>query len=297
MNPVLPGWYADPELHFFQGRFTLYPTCSRRYDEQTYFEAWSSDDLAHWRCEGRILDFADIPWSTNRAAWAPTVAEWRGRYWMVFSAGDGAGLGLAVSDSPTGPFLDTDIPFVADYHFGAQPIDAHLFIDDPGLHGHEASPQGDGVPILYWGGHRRAVCARVDLERGEVGEIREITPEGYVEAPFMLRRGETYYFMWSEGSWGDETYGVAYARSSSPFGPFVREGCVLRSDPAVATSAGHHSILRLPGTDEYVIAYHRRPLGETDRDHRVVCLDRVFFAQDGGIEPVRMTHEGVGRFA
>ena len=68
---------------------------------------------------------------------------------------------------------------------------------------------------------------------------------------------------------------------------------MLRSDPEIATSAGHHSVLQLQGSDEYVIAYHRRPLSETDRDHRVVCLDRLSFADDGGIEPVKMTDEGM----
>src|SRR4051812_47697218 len=105
-NPILPGWYADPEIHFFQDRFWLYPTFSAPYEEQTFFEAWSSSDLTDWRSEGKILDFTDVPWSTHRAAWAPSCAEKDGRYYFYFSAGDGAGLGVAVADSPGGPFKD-----------------------------------------------------------------------------------------------------------------------------------------------------------------------------------------------
>jgi hypothetical protein len=86
---------------------------------------------------------------------------------------------------------------------------------------------------------------------------------------------------------------VAYAVASSPTGPFRRIGRILQQDPAVATGAGHHSVLHAPGTDRWYIAYHRRPLGETDRNHRVVCIDELRFTPDGRIESVRITVEGV----
>ncbi len=85
-NPVISGWYADPEIHFFQGRYYLYPTYSAPYEKQTFYEAFVSDDLVEWRSCGVVLDFADVPWSTNRAAWAPSVAEKNGKYYMYFSA-------------------------------------------------------------------------------------------------------------------------------------------------------------------------------------------------------------------
>ena len=283
-NPLFPGQYADPEIHVFADRYWIYPTFSAPFDEQTFFEAFSSSDLVEWRSEGRVLDFADVPWSTHRAAWAPTAAARNGRYYLVFSAGDGAGLGVAVADRPGGPFVDAlGKPLVTEYHHGAQPIDAHLFQDD------------DGTPYLYWGGWKHCVVARLtDDLRALDGEIREITPESYVEGPFMLRHRGTYILTWSEGGWGDGSYQVAYGRADSPFGPFPREGVVLRADEAVASSAGHHSILRLPGTDAYAICYHRRPLGVTDIHHRVTCLDRLAIRDDGTIEPVVTTHEGVG---
>ena len=126
------------------------------------------------------------------------------------------------------------------------------------------------------------------------GDIREITPENYVEGPFMVKRNGIYILMWSEGGWGDGSYQVAYGRADNPYGPFPREGLVLRAHEGIASSAGHHSVLRLPGTDEYVICYHRRPLGIDDRHHRVTCLDRLTIHDDGTVEPVATTHEGVG---
>ena len=282
-NPVLPGWYADPELHYFEGRFWLYPTYSAPYEEQTFFEAWSSGDLSNWQNEGHILDFKDVTWSTNRAAWAPSCAEKNGRYYLYFSAGDGAGIGVAIADKPQGPFRDAlGKPLIGEYHHGAQPIDAHAFIDD------------DGTPYLYWGGWKHAVASRLadDMISLE-GPLTEITPENYVEGPFMLNREGTYYFMWSEGGWGDHTYGAAYGTSNSPFGPFKREGTILQNQEGIANGAGHHSVLQIPGTDRYLIAYHRRPLVTTSPHQRVVCIDELHFRPDGSIESVVLTDCGV----
>lgn len=282
-NPVFEGWYADPEIHLFQGRYYIYPTFSAAYEEQTFFEVWSSDDLVTWQNEGRILDFADVPWSTNRAAWAPSCAERNGRYYFYFSAGDGAGIGVAVSDHATGPFVDAlGKPLIAEYHHGAQPIDAHAFIDD------------DGKAYLYYGGWGHAVVIELADDMISLrGEFKEITPDNYVEGPFMVKRHGVYYFMWSEGGWGDSSYAVAYGRASSPFGPFEREAVILQSGPAVGNGAGHHSVLNLPGTDDWLICYHRRPLNETHPNHRVTCLDRMEFDAEGKILPVKLTNEGV----
>ncbi len=283
MNPIFPGWYADPELHLFAGRYYLYPTYSAPYDEQTFFEVWSSPDLVQWQNEGRILDFADVPWSTNRCAWAPSVLERRGRYFFYFSAGDGAGLGVAVADHPAGPFADAlGRPLVSEYPHGAQPIDAHAFLDD------------DGQAYLYFGGWSHAVVARLAEDMVSfAGDFTEITPQHYVEGPFMLKRKGVYYFMWSEGGWTDSSYGVAYAKSASPLGPFVRTGSIMQSNPLIGNGAGHHSVLNIPGTDDWYIAYHRRPLTETDPHHRVVCLDRLYFDDNSDILPVVLTSEGV----
>ncbi len=282
-NPLFQGWYADPELHFFAGRYYIYPTFSALYEDQTFFEVWSSSDLTDWVNEGRGLDFTDVPWSTNRAAWAPSVAERDGKYYMYFSAGDGAGIGVAVADHPKGPFLDAlGRPLIQEYHHGAQPIDAHAYIDD------------DGRAYLYYGGWKHAVVVELGEDMtSTIGDFIEITPENYVEGSFMLKRDGEYYFMWSEGSWGDASYSVAYARSNSPFGPFVRRGKVLQSDPMVGNSAGHHSVLQIPGTDDWYICYHRRPVDETARDHRVVCIERMYFDEEGDIIPVQLTFDGV----
>jgi beta-xylosidase len=123
---------------------------------------------------------------------------------------------------------------------------------------------------------------------------KSVTPENYVEGPFMLKRDNKYYFMWSEGSWGGSDYSVAYAIADSPFGPFKRIGKILQQDEKVGTGAGHHSVIQIPGKDEWYIVYHRHPLGDTAPNHREVCIDRMYFDENGFIKPVEMTFKGVG---
>ncbi|MFS0724630.1 glycoside hydrolase family 43 protein [Paenibacillus sp. 1P07SE] len=292
-NPLMPGWYADPEARIFEGKYWIYPTWSAPYEEQTHFDAFYSDDLVHWTKVERILTMSDISWA-HQALWAPSPVEQGGRYYYYFAANDIqsneelGGIGVAVADRPEGPYRDAlGKPLIGRFVHGAQPIDPHAFIDD------------DGTAYLYYGGWDHCNVVRLgedmtSLVPFEDGEIyKEVTPELFVEGPCMFKRNGRYYFMWSEGGWGGPDYSVAYAIADAPTGPFRREAKILQQDPAVATGAGHHGILQVPGTDEWYIVYHRRPLEETDRNHRVVCIDRMTFAEDGRIEPVRLTFEGV----
>jgi beta-xylosidase len=292
-NPVFPGWYADPEAAVFGDRYWIYPTYSAPYDQQLHFDAFSSPDLVHWHKHERVLQRESVPWA-KRAMWAPAVVEKDGRWFFFFAANDiqndqqPGGIGVAVGDGPEGPFHDwLGKPLVDRFHHGAQPIDQFVFRDVDGRH------------YLIYGGWRHCNIAQladdfrslVPFDDGAL--FHEITPQGYVEGPLLFLRGGKYYFMWSEGGWTGPDYSVAYAIADSPHGPFVRIGKILQQDPQVATGAGHHSVLCVPGTDEWYIVYHRRPLGETDGNHRVVCIDRLRFDAEGRIEPVRITFEGV----
>lgn len=292
-NPVLTGWYADPEAHVFSGEYWIFPTTSAPYDEQTYMDAFSSPDLVRWTKHLHVLELEDVTWG-RRALWAPSIVEKDGWYYLFFSANDIqsddeiGGIGVARARRPEGPFEDyLGKPLIGRFHNGAQPIDPFVFRDD------------DGSYYLIYGGWRHCNIARLNdeftgfLPFEDGTTFREITPEGYVEGSFMIRKDGRYYFMWSEGGWTGPDYAVAYAVASSPLGPFRRVGTILQQDPEVATGAGHHSVLHAPGSETWYIVYHRRPLGETDRNHRVVCIDELHFAADGRIMPVRITREGV----
>jgi len=292
-NPIFPEWYADPEGVVIDGQFWIYPTYSAPYDAQVFLDAFSSPDLVHWTKHSRILDTNAVTWA-RRAMWAPAVVEKDQRYYLFFGANDiqsdqeMGGIGVAVAETPSGPFRDyLGKPLVDRFHNGAQPIDQFVFHDPSGQY------------YLIYGGWRHCNIARLrDDFRGfepfaDGTVYREITPEGYVEGPFMFVRNGRYYFMWSEGGWTGPNYSVAYAIADSPLGPFKRIGKILQQDPTVATGAGHHSIIQVPGQDKYYIVYHRRPLGETDGNHRVVCIDRMEFDEEGYIKPVKITFEGV----
>ena len=99
--------------------------------------------------------------------------------------------------------------------------------------------------------------------------------------------------MWSEGGWTGPDYSVAYAIADQPNGPFTRIGKILQQDPAVATGAGHHSVISLPEKNKYYIVYHRRPLTETDGNSRETCIEEMKFDEQGFILPVKITNEGV----
>ncbi len=193
-----------------------------------------------------------------------------------------------MSDQPGGPFKDhLGKPLIDKFHNGAQPIDQFIFKD------------ADGKFYIIYGGWRH--CNIAQLKPDFTGFIpfadgttfREITPDKYVEGPIMFIRDGKYYFMWSEGGWTGPDYSVAYAIADSPFGPFKRVGTILKQDAAIATGAGHHSVIFNKGSKKSYIVYHRRPAGETDANYRVTCIDELYFDEKGLIKPVKITNEGV----
>lgn len=291
-NPVFPGWYADPEGIVYGDRFWIYPTFSAPYDQQVFFDAFSSLDLVNWTKHERIIDTSEVKWA-KRAMWAPAVLQKDSLYYFFFAANDVheeeiGGIGVAVAENPEGPFRDLlGKPLINEIVNGAQPIDQFVFKDK------------DGTYYMYYGGWRHCNIVKlnddftgiVPFDDGEL--YKEVTPEGYVEGPFMFIRNGKYYFMWSEGGWGGPDYKVAYAIADSPFGPFEREATILEQDPEIATGAGHHSVIQVPGEDTWYIVYHRRPLDRTGANERETCIDEMHFDENGFIKPVKITHTGV----
>jgi len=292
-NPIFPGWYADPEAAIFNNTYWVYPTYSDKYNKQVFFDAFSSPDLLHWTKHEKILDTTAIRWA-HRAMWAPAITQKDNKYYFFFTANDiqndttSGGIGVAVADKPEGPYKDyLKKPLIDKFHNGAQPIDQALFQDKNGQY------------YMIYGGWRH--CNITKLNSDFTGFIpfpdgttfKEITPKDYVEGPWMFTRNGKYYFMWSEGGWTGPDYSVAYAIADAPTGPFQRIGKILQQDTTVATGAGHNSVIHIPNTDEYYIVYHRHPLGDKDGNHRVTCIDRMYFDSDGHIRPVKITKAGI----
>jgi beta-xylosidase len=292
-NPVFKGWYADPEGIIFNKTYWIYPTYSAPYGKQVFFDAFSSPDLVHWTKHPHVLDTANVKWA-KRAVWAPSIVEMHKKYFLFFAANDiqnnkqYGGMGVAISDKPRGPFKDyLGRPLIDKFYNGAQPIDPYVFTDKDGTH------------YLIYGGWQHCNIAKLNddftgfIPFKDSTIFKEITPEGYVEGPFMFLRDGKYYFMWSEGGWTGPDYCVAYAIGDSPLGPFKGIGKILQEDPKIATGAGHHSVIHVPSQNKWYIVYHRRPLTETDGNSRETCIDEMFFDEQGFIKPVVITKEGV----
>ena len=304
INPIVKGWYADPEAMVFGDKYWIFPTFSARYEDQVFLDAFSSKDLIQWEKHPRVLDTSVIKWA-KQAIWAPSIIEKNNLYYLFFSANDlqkpggpywneknninhYGGIGIAVADTPSGPYKDyLGKPLIDQFYNEAQPIDQFVFKDI------------DDTYYMFYGGWRH--CNLAQLNDDFTGFIpwdndqlfKEITPDGYVEGPFVFRRKNSYYFMWSDGNWGNDTYKVAYAMADKVSGPYNRVGTILESDKNIATGAGHNSVINTPNTDQWYIVYHRRPIPNEGRDHRVICIDKLEFNKDGTIKQVKMTFEGV----
>lgn len=314
-NPAFPGWYADPEGIVYGDTYWIFPTLSllhgedryiykddlnretdainQDYNLQTHFDAFSSRNLVDWTKHSKVLSIENVKW-VKYALWAPSVIQANDRYYLFFGGNDIqnnnqlGGIGVAIADNPAGPYKDAiGKPLISKIVNGAQPIDQFVFRDD------------DGQYYMYYGGWGHCNVVHLSDNLTEIlpfkdGEIfKEVTPEKYVEGPFMMKRKGKYYFMWSEGGWGGPDYSVAYAISDSPLGPFKRIGKILQQDSNVATGAGHHSVITVPGKDEHYIVYHRRPLGCKLANERQVCIDKMEFDDNGYIKPVKITFNGV----
>lgn len=291
-NPVFEGWYADPEGIVFGNKYWIYPTTSAAYEKQVYFDAFSSDDLVNWTKHSRIMDTSAVKWA-KKAVWAPAITTKDGKYYLFFGANDiqnnneYGGIGVAVADRPEGPYKDhLGKPLIDKFHNGAQPIDQFVYRD------------GDDY-YMFYGGWKHCNVVKLNADFSgfvpfEDGTIyKEVTPEHYVEGPFMFKKEGKYYFMWSEGGWTGPDYAVAYAISDSPFGPFERKGRILQQDETIARGAGHHSVIYNEKKDKWFIVYHRRPINVTTRDARETCIEEMNFDKNGDILPVKMTLKGV----
>jgi beta-xylosidase len=292
-NPLFKGWYADPEVAIFGKEYWIYPTFSAKYEEQIFMDAFSSKDLVTWKKHPNIISKDNVKWA-NKAMWAPSITKKGNKYYLFFGANDiqnnkeVGGIGVAVSDKPSGPFIDhIGKPLIDAFHNGAQPIDQYVFKDK------------DGQYYLFYGGwsHCNVVKLSDDFKSivpfPDGTTYKEVTPKGYVEGAFMFIKDGKYYFMWSEGGWTGPDYSVAYAIADNPLGPFKRIDRILQQDASVARGAGHNSVIKNPKTGEYFIVYHRRPLEETNGNHRVTCIDKMEFDENGLIKPVKITFQGV----
>lgn len=295
-NPIIPDApAADPTMVIFEGEYCVYPTGGNVTEPG--FSVWTSTDLSNFKSEGMILKFSDLGWA-KKDAWAPDIVERNGKYYFYFSAD--SSIGVAVSDSPKGPFVDALGHPLIDFEEDMSTIDPRIFIDD------------DGETYLYWGAtfdgklFMRKMNRDMISFQGEKMVVLDCKPNDYYhsEGSYLFKRKGLYYYIWSEYIWDevprlktDYSYRLNWSVAEHPEGPFTRDPDrvpFLSSDAELKfLGPGHNSVLHLPGTDEYYVVYHQHDGRHNGRVKRYTNIDRLHFGEDGVIYTVKMTREGV----
>ena len=281
-NPLLPEReIADPFVLRLDGKYYLYATTDARG-----YEVFESTDLVHWERKARAFH------DPRGGDWAPEVFHNRrgdGKFYLYYTdtmpgrKGDlDKQIGVAVASSPLGPFEDVGV-------LALHSIDAHLFEDTDGklylyyvdLDGgfkirvqpmsNPATKQGDSTVLL----HPTEPWEKVS------GEV--------TEGPFVIKRNGTYYLTYSGTGADSPNYGIGYATSKSPTGPFVKYvGNPIAHRGGNILGPGHHSITDGPDGKMWLI-YHQK--WDANRNfHRFLAIDPIWF-DDAGVLRTRLSRD------
>jgi len=284
-NPVINGYYADPSIINAGNTFYIYATIDPwgsnelAVIETKDFKAWKTKHI-NWPTKLACTS----PTSNESMVWAPSVVKAKnGKYYMYVSVGSEVWVGT--SDSPLGSWKNAkadNTPLIKAELFPAyHMIDAECFIEP------------NGQAYLYWGsglnwvnGHCFVAKLKPDMVTFD-GEPKDITPPNYFEAPFMFKKNDVYYLMYSEGKAIDETYKIRYSVGKTPFGPW-KEGL---NSPILSTTEdhttfgpGHHAVFNENG--QYYILYHRIHPQEKEYVLRELCIDSLNFDLNDNIKKI-----------
>ena len=292
-NPVLKGQYADPDLAFFDGKWYIYPTTDG-FDgwSGTQFFVFESKDGVNFENKGLIVDVASdqVPWSIG-SAWAPCITKRNDKYYFYFCAKDVtgvSGVGVAIADSPVGPFKAFDKPVLCQEIMKKNNINVGQVID-PSIF-----KEDDNYYIVF--GNGSPVIAKLNEDMTSIDESTLQKLEGafdFRESMIVTKYNGLYHYTWSVDDTGSENYHINYGVSKNLYGPIEYKYTVLEKDPSRdILGTGHHSILEYePG--KFRIAYHRfvTPLGQYTKGfgfHRETCLADLDFDENGLMKKVEM---------
>lgn len=323
-NP-LPIEFGDPfMLHASDGKYYLYGTSL-----SDGFEAFVSDNMQEWSPLGYIYKGGgEDQWNID-CFWAPEVYERNGKYYLFYSANsrnnptneeENFKIGVAVSDSPAGPFKDINNRplFEIDYPV----IDANVLFDDSGknyiyfsrccykhpveseiarkaredgiydsieeswVYGVELKPDFSGIvgqPVKLLSPPETLADIQSEWESRSV--TKGEAPRRWTEGSFIFKKDGKYYMMYSANAFSGGNYAVGYATSDNPLGPFKKSqhNPILsenRSDGGNVIGTGHNMALMMPDGNYYTV-YHGRLTDNPEK--RVVLIDRMLFDQEGNL--------------
>ncbi|KAF7556283.1 hypothetical protein G7Z17_g1550 [Cylindrodendrum hubeiense] len=295
-NPILTGLYADPNIAIYDCFYYIYATTDgySGWGGKDFY-VWKSPDLVSWtRSDEPFLtldgDAGNVPWASGNA-WAPTIAERDGKYYFYFSGNNPTynrkTIGVAVADSPDGPFVAQEAAMIVNN----EALTTNQAIDPCAFH-----DPVSGKYYIFWG-NGIPLYAELDEDMVSVNWTSVAAVSGlqtFREGTFVNYRDGLYHLTYSIDDTGSENYRVGYATSDSVHGPWVYRGVILQKDVSLGIlGTGHNSIVNVPGTDEWYIAYHRFHIPDGDGTHRETSLDALTFdATTGLINVVSPTLEG-----
>jgi len=285
---------ADPDAHVWEdGRLWVYTSqdddsdaitqkkVGHGYSKMDGYHVFSTFDMDTWIDHGEILHSKNVAWGTDDGGWmwAPGAAYKNGTYYLYFPHMDKTmqwKTGVATSKNPQGPFIAEP-----NYMGGTSGIDPMCLVDD------------DGQAYLYFG---QALVAKLSSDMLSLAEKpRSINygAENFREGPSMHKYKGKYYYSWTD--WQDKVNQGYYAIGTNPYGPFEYKGPVNARPPG---AQDHHSMVQFKGKWYYF--YHvgnfTNKLGEQGKGfRRNVCVDYLYYNQDGTLKMVEQTKVGVNK--
>lgn len=299
-NPLVQTHFApDPAPMVYNGTLYVYTGDDIPGYDFYYMTRWrvlSTTDMVNWTDYGSPISLESFKWARDRA-WAAQCIERNGKfYWYICaqSKQNDMAVGVAVSDSPTGPFKDAiGKPLIINGSWSN--IDPTVWIDD------------DGQAYLYWGngglyyvklnkdmisysGEIVTVPTSVESFGGSRGNFRsQTTPnkDMYVEGPWFYKRNNKYYMMYAGMGKGGET--LSYSTSDGPTGPWTYQGKIMENQKTNSFT-NHGGIVDYKG-NSYVF-YHSGLLPGGGSYGRAACVEQFTYNPDGTIPSVSSSKEG-----
>jgi beta-xylosidase len=295
-NPSTVRSIGDPfVLKALDGAFYCYPTSGQG------FKVWKSVDFLEWTPLGQVYDSTQEGFWASSKFWAPEVVFHQGKYYMYYTGNwfekQSLRIGLAISEKAEGPFIEALKRPLFDAGYAA--IDAHVFIDEDGLaylyYSRDCSENVvDGIHESHIYGVRLAdnmmelagdpvllTKPEQDWEKRSGNEWR------WNEGAFLIKHEGKYYLMFSANFYGGKFYGIGYAVSDNPLGPFEKysENPILEALPewGHVSGPGHHSLFSSPDGTEIWAAYHTHMDVQKGGGGRQMALDRVGFRDNGSM--------------
>ena len=288
---------ADPHVIYAEDKFYMYATNANSNGDCSYLQVWSSENLTNWINEGICYQPELTNWAID-GLWAPEVIAHEGKYYLYYSGWDikrgGHQIGVAVSDSPKGPFVDykgeTKNGYidssVAPIKFNYAVIDPSPFIDDngekyilitkdqyAGTSSTYIAKLNDDMASIDTSTLKLLITPSLEWEKKSVTSF-------WNEAPFMYKKDGIYYLFYSSNYYMDRYYGIGYATSTSPYGPFIKseEPLLITQDYwDYISGTGHCSIFESKDKKETFIAYHSHIDTTLGGGERKINFDRIYF--------------------